>query len=544
MGRTITCLLTLMLSFHAAFATDNEKQLFNQLDRLLSMRETLKQQKETRIQRIREGLSVPYLTPVQEYAINDKLYQEYLAFKYDSAYKYVNLNLAVATRIGDKRLHEKSMLQLVHILSVAGLFDKAAQALERIDTTLLRGDDISNYYQVCSDLYLFNAEFTAGTVFFKQNTEKAQYYRKKILDTPHNDPFLNAISRASFIGERRQYREAIRILEDYLNKNLRSGERDYSIAASTLAYFYHQIHDRERQKHYLLLCAISDVKGCIMENNSLRELASLLFEEGDLDHAYDYIYASIHDANFYGTRLRNIQAAQLIPKIVQGYHQAEAEHQKRLYLIVAAISIITILLIIAIFSMRRYILRYRRANNQVKVVNQKLNTLVDELKVTNDQLQEGGQIKEQYIGRFMELASVLMSRAEERRKAAYRMMRERKTTELGKLLQDTDFANESTKLFYANFDEAFLNIYTDFVEKVNQLLQPDYRFVTKDKSLNTELRILALIRLDITDNQKISSILGSSIATIYTYRSKLKSHALDKDKFEENIALIDTLVPR
>jgi DNA-binding NarL/FixJ family response regulator len=58
--------------------------------------------------------------------------------------------------------------------------------------------------------------------------------------------------------------------------------------------------------------------------------------------------------------------------------------------------------------------------------------------------------------------------------------------------------------------------------------------------LTTELRVLALLRLGITDNQKIADILRSSITTIYTYRSKIKSRAIDKDSFEDSIRAIAT----
>ena len=58
--------------------------------------------------------------------------------------------------------------------------------------------------------------------------------------------------------------------------------------------------------------------------------------------------------------------------------------------------------------------------------------------------------------------------------------------------------------------------------------------------LTTELRVLALIRLGITDNQKIADILRSSLTTIYTYRSKLKSRARIRETFEDDIQHIAT----
>jgi DNA-binding NarL/FixJ family response regulator len=60
------------------------------------------------------------------------------------------------------------------------------------------------------------------------------------------------------------------------------------------------------------------------------------------------------------------------------------------------------------------------------------------------------------------------------------------------------------------------------------------------KKLTTELRILALIRLGISDNQEIADILRSSITTIYTYRSKLKAKAINKGDFEDDIRQIST----
>ena len=98
---------------------------------------------------------------------------------------------------------------------------------------------------------------------------------------------------------------------------------------------------------------------------------------------------------------------------------------------------------------------------------------------------------------------------------------------------------------FRHFDTAFLNIYPNFISEVNKLLTPENQFTIEEdgsptKRLTTELRVLALIRLDITDNQKIADILRSSITTIYTYRSKLKAKAINKAAFEDNVRKIAT----
>ena len=154
-------------------------------------------------------------------------------------------------------------------------------------------------------------------------------------------------------------------------------------------------------------------------------------------------------------------------------------------------------------------------------------------------------VKEEYIGRFLELSSMLLSCSEQRLKQLNRLARERKLEELYAELKTMEPLNTGIRTFHSHFDTAFLNIYPNFISEVNKLLTPDNQFTIEDdsspaKRLTTELRVLALIRLDITDNQKIADILRSSITTIYTYRSKLKAKAINKDAFEDNVRKIAT----
>ena len=169
----------------------------------------------------------------------------------------------------------------------------------------------------------------------------------------------------------------------------------------------------------------------------------------------------------------------------------------------------------------------------------------EEIESANSRMKEANRIKEEYIGRFLELSSLLISDGEQRLKQLNRLARERKLEELYAELKTMEPVNKGIRTFHSHFDTAFLNIYPDFINEVNKLLTPENRFDTETddapkKRLTTELRILALIRLDITDNQKIADILRSSITTIYTYRSKLKAKAISKDSFEEDVRKIAT----
>lgn len=74
--------------------------------------------------------------------------------------------------------------------------------------------------------------------------------------------------------------------------------------------------DEANGKPYLLMDAVSGCTGCIREENSLRGLALMLFDEGDYECDYRYLNVSIGNAYSYGAWLRNIRASTLQPIIL------------------------------------------------------------------------------------------------------------------------------------------------------------------------------------------------------------------------------------
>ena len=326
-----------------------------------------------------------------------------------------------------------------------------------------------------------------------------------------------------------------------------SGDRMYSIITSTMSFHYSQMGDKDKQMQYLIKSAESDLEGCIRENTSLRAIADRLFDEGDIDRAYRYMRVAVDDANFYGTRLRNIQSSRIVPKILNAYQTKQERNHRNMMWLLGIISLIALLLVVGVIAIYQLLKRYRRLNEQKKAINEQLRQVnaqlgdtVEQLHETNGLLREREKIKEEYIARFLTLSSRFIDRGEEQRKALYRLYRDRKTEELARELKSTHSGNENAQLFYENFDNAFLNIYPTFVDEVNKLLQEDGKIEVKQgKRLTTESRVLALIRIGITDNQSIANILRASLTTIYTYRSKLKARALKKDDFEAQVKAID-----
>ena len=159
------------------------------------------------------------------------------------------------------------------------------------------------------------------------------------------------------------------------------------------------------------------------------------------------------------------------------------------------------------------------------------------MKVLQLKLEAANTAKEVYISRFLQLCSIYMDKLNNFCKIAVRKIAAGQSDEFYRMLKSGKFIEEQTSDFYEVFDNAFLHIYPDFVEQVNTLLRPECRIVTRPgELLNTDLRILAFMRLGIEESARIAQVLNYSLNTIYAYRNRLKARAIDKDNFESLVA--------
>ena len=394
---------------------------------------------------------------------------------------------------------------------------------------------------------IYQAEYMQGTHYADVYVQQLIDLRRRIIaiNLPHdNVNFL--LTAAERHADNQRHQQAIALL-DSMMRSYHSGERMYSIITSMMSFYCAQQGDLDGQMRYLVKSAESDLEGCVRENTSLRTIADRLFDEGDIDRAYRYMRVAVDDANFYGTRLRNIQASRIVPKILSAYQTKQERNHRNMMWLLGIISVIAAMLVVGVVAIYQLFKRYRHLNEQKKAINEQLRQVNGQLEDTVEQLHESNallrereKLKEEYIARFLTLSSRFIDRGEEQRKALFRLHRDRKTEELARELKSTHFGNENAQLFYENFDNAFLNIFPNFVDEVNKLLQDDGKIEIKQgKRLTTESRVLALIRIGITDNQSIANILRASLTTIYTYRSKLKARAVNKEDFEAQVKAID-----
>ena len=162
------------------------------------------------------------------------------------------------------------------------------------------------------------------------------------------------------------------------------------------------------------------------------------------------------------------------------------------------------------------------------------------LRNSNIDLQQSNQIKTVYIGHYMEMASLLIERFDNWRKSLNQLIKSGDTKRVQTEVASQRFTQTQLNTFYQDFDEAFLNIFPDFVDKVKALLVDGAEFHIKEgEKLNTDLRVLCCIRLGITDSTQIASFLRYSLSTIYNSRTRMRNLAKgNRDEFEQKVTTL------
>ena len=161
------------------------------------------------------------------------------------------------------------------------------------------------------------------------------------------------------------------------------------------------------------------------------------------------------------------------------------------------------------------------------------------MKRLQQSLRQANKVKEIYISQFLQLCSIYMDKLNQFSKIVTRKLSTGQVDDLYRMTKSGKFVEEQSQEFYNVFDNAFLHLYPDFIERVNELLRPDCQIeLQSGEILNTDLRILAFMRLGIHESSQIAQVLNYSINTIYSYRNRLKSRAISRDTFEERIASI------
>jgi cell division protein FtsL len=543
MRKPLFLLWVLSVSFVQLFSRDSTlKDILKELDGAIENSEQYVSKREARIEALNDQRE---RTPADQsalYELNFRFYEVYKPYKCDSAIAYLNRNIAIAQQLQDNERLTETKLLLASLHEQSGLYKEATDLIESIDRKALPERFIMKYYDIYAKIYLSLEEYTQDMRLAERYGLVAQSYRDSlfaVLDKNATDN-ESLIAHETFLLNERKHDEAIRI-NDLRLKAAQPGTAEYALVAYHRSLIEADRGDHEREKYNLALSALSDVYAAIKDHASLWMLAEILYKEGDIDRAYNYIRFSWNDTQIYNARHRNLQTAGIRSLIDQTYQKTIEDNNARLRNFTLLTSLLSFLLAIALFYIYRQMRKLSVARQELQHMNSQLQNLNEELKVINESLQasnadlsESNKIKEKYIGRFINLCSIYIDKLDAYRRMAYKMLQANQVEQLRKITSSVDSLDNELKELYTNFDTAFLQLFPDFVEKFNALLS-DKEIITlkKGELLNTELRIYALIRLGIDDSAQIAEFLRYSLNTIYNYRAKARNKAkVSRDDFE------------
>ena len=539
------CLCTIcMCRLHAADSSRADSLLLK-LDQAIKERPIYMEQKELKLVELKRQLH-RQIPDEERFAILGTLLDEYRSFNTDSALHMAEEREQIAIRLGNREYIDNARMNKADVLGMTGMYKEVMDLMRNIHIDRLPVDIHPYYYHIYRTVYGLMADYAVTAYEKKLYTELTDKYRDSLLLVNKDNLLIHTLIQSDQYNVRNEYDKAIRLLTDYLALQ-KDYEHDVAICAYTLSESYRLKGDKEKEKEYLIVSAMADMKTAVREYISLRKLAVLLYQEGDIERAYSYVKICMEDAAACNARLRKLEILEIFPIINDAYQQKTEKQQEQMKWALVSISLLSLFLLPAIFYVYKQMKKVAAARREVIDANKRLKELNDELHLSNAQLKEANHsiaensyLKEEYIGRYMDQCSVYLEKMDNYRRSLGKIAATGNVEELYKNIKSSKFIEGELKEFYTNFDNTFLQLFPTFVEDFNALLADDEQISLKaGERMNTELRIFALIRLGITDSVKIAQFLRYSVTTIYNYRTKVRNKAAgDRDLLEQEVMTI------
>ena len=537
--KRLIIIFVVMLAGTFSIQAQELRTLLLELDKCVEKKETYRAERHERIDSLRQ--QVETVQGAQLLEVYEAMYQTYSHFQTDSALFYLDKMNQLTELQEDPQKRTWVALNMAEQLAIMGAYSDAEDKVKKLNTTDMNQEERTRYYHVCRTIYGWMADYMSSTPSLsKELRHKTDLYRDSIISTD-TDPLSRDIVRADHLLANGKRDEAKQLIENYLPH---AEKEQKSYVHYILSEIYRQQNNSTEQMRHLALVAIEDLKRGVTEYAALPLLATKLKEQGEVERAYNYLFCSMEDANFCNAKLRTMEISEVFPIIEKSYKQKERLARQTERGLLLGVSVMTIMLVLVVLYLRSQMHKLSQTRQQLSVANDQLeqaNRLLgqrnDTLQESNSMLHQMDRVKEEYIALFLDRCRTYLSALEKYRKSLLKLAKSNQSAELMKKLKDDTLIEEEQQKLYNEFDEAFLDLHPDFVERFNALLRPEERLTPKrHERLNTELRIFALIRLGVTDTAQIAQFLDYSMPTIYNYRSRIRSKSIyPKEEFEEKL---------
>ena len=473
------------------------------------------------------------------YYTNRRMLQKAQMFSYDYASQFSRKMILLSDNIGDKNLMAESRILSSFNLAQACLFVEALDTLKSVDLDFPELSDSIQalYYFYYGIVYQRLAVYVNDSVNGNKYNNIGQEMFRKSLDYS-KDEGMNNFALGRIYGRQGKFDVAQKHFEEALKYIPKENSILYTLANASLGKcFKHQgIH--EAATRYYMEATKNDILNAQNSSIAIIDLTEHMFRQYHLKYdVTKYVNIAIESGEYYGMRSQITHIDKIIPDIAK-----EKSRKNRIlnyfYAALVLVFLIYITYIVLRYERNRKLLKgFHSLDKKVKNENNLLKEENESLTRTGMLLRDSNRLKDSYIGKLLESNSELTNMFEEFAVKVEQKLKKGQYDQVQKSIRELQ-KNFSKKEQLDRFDELFMSMFPTFITDFNALLQPEYRKQEGEDLLTPTMRIYALIRLGITNNQQIARVLDYSYNTILNYRVRLRAMALNPDTFEQDVMKI------
>ena len=493
------------------------------LDSVLDSADIYANEKEAHIDSLRQ--LIPFArNDRQLYDIYDSLFDEYEMWDSDSALFYAHRKELLAENLGTPLLINDATADIASRYITSGMYLDALELISNTDrrTSSFFRQDPSRYlllYDIYHNLVIsFNDKYAHS----KNRELERAYLEKGVQNLNKNDINYFIYLSKSMIADGSSGQLVI-ILRNKLTDG-RLTTHDKAILHYWMGTAYESMGDTPNAFLCYIISAREDIACANREYGSLIHVAQLCHEYGLTERSFRYINRCHKDALIADAKRRLNQIGKSLFDIGLAYEQLSKKQKSVIVFLNFSLVLIALMLVNAIVWL--------------KVYNNKLTHAYNVISDNMSAIDEATRANKVYLARFFSMFSNHIDALERYRSRLRKLAKQMDMDAMQQELRSDIFIDEELSNMYDVFDKTFLGLFPTFIEEVNELLRPEARIQKnlQDGKLTNEIRVLALIKLGMTESRQIANFLRLSTTTVFNYRVKYRNAALhDRDTFEESL---------
>lgn len=497
----------------------------SELDEILSKRKEYEARKRADIDKARHDYATAS-TDSDRYNTLRTLYKEYRSFRIDSALIIADERLDIARRMGTQSKIASASINLAESYLKSGFPDKALVILDTLGRSSLEDYHRKYLLSVYKNAYMLKGAteiLPEAQRFYK---EKVRALRDTSLSQSPRQSRAYYMLQAEKFMDQGMHSRAVRKIEEADSLFDFSGDAAMQF---TMGEIYLADGQRKKAIDCLAKAAALDLSSGTKEYRALILLASILFEEGDVERAFVYINCALEDVHFSNANFRNPEIMESMPVIDQAFHAYESKEKQtaRTFLWIAASLIL--LLVVSILLLWRTL----RSNRRMLATIEKINSRLEE---RNRMLEDADSLKLKNINTLIMSNAHYIERLKQYRKTVYRLVKTGQYEKALEALKNDRNDSRDISEFHEMFDETFISMFPNFLDDVNKLMKEPLHLKTNNR-LTPELRVMALMRLGLSSTDEIAGILHYTSQSVYNLRSTIRAmSALPREEFEKALA--------